>query len=124
MSKRGPQFGTYAAIPFRTHRSELSGLEAPGTLVQLVARLVLEEALKAESRDALGRDGYARGVRPGHGTLNGNRTGRLKTTEGSVESMAPQIAGRDEPFRSRIRPDTGATPHARKPWLWRGWCGG
>ena len=29
--------------------------------------------------------------------------GRLKTAEGPMEFSAPQIAGRDEPFRSGIR---------------------
>jgi len=31
------------------------------------------------------------------------RTGRLRTAEGLVEYSAPQIAGRDEPYRSEIR---------------------
>ena len=31
------------------------------------------------------------------------RLGRLKTAEGLVDYAAPQIAGRDEPFRSGIR---------------------
>lgn len=34
---------------------------------------------------------------------NGYRTGRLKTAEGLMEYSAPQIAGREEPFRSVIR---------------------
>src|SRR5262249_61259372 len=34
---------------------------------------------------------------------NGYRMGRLKTAEGAMEYSAPQIAGRDEPFRSAIR---------------------
>jgi hypothetical protein len=32
-----------------------------------------------------------------------NAVGRLKTAEGFIEYSAPQIAGRDEPFRSAIR---------------------
>jgi transposase-like protein len=37
------------------------------------------------------------------GYRNGYRPGRLKTAEGRMEYSAPQIAGRDEPFRSVIR---------------------
>ena len=39
----------------------------------------------------------------GQSCRNGVRTGRLKTAEGFVDYAAPQIAGRDEPFRSEIR---------------------
>ena len=63
-----------------------------GVLTELVGR-----------RDALGRDYYERGASPGQGWRNGVRTGRLKTAEGFVDYAAPQIAGRDEPFRSEIR---------------------
>ena len=59
--------------------------------------------LEAESRDALGRDHYEHGASPGQGWRNGVRIGRLKTAEGLVDCAAPQIAGRDEPFRSEIR---------------------
>ena len=40
---------------------------------------------------------------PARAYRNGSRTGRLKTAEGFIEFAAPQIAGRDEPFRSEIR---------------------
>jgi hypothetical protein len=39
-------------------------------LVRLAARLIIEEALEGETRDALGRDYYARGARPGAGYRN------------------------------------------------------
>lgn len=39
----------------------------------------------------------------GQGYRNGYRTGRLKTAEGLMEYSAPQIAGREAPFRSPIR---------------------
>ncbi len=39
----------------------------------------------------------------GPGYRNGVRTGRLKTAEGLVDYAAPRIAGRDEPFRRKIR---------------------
>ena len=72
-------------------------------LMKLATRLIVEEALEGESRDAVGRDYYAHGAEPGQGYRNGVRSGRLKTAEGFVEYSAPQVAGRDEPFRSEIR---------------------
>jgi putative transposase len=44
-------------------------------LVRLAARLIIEEALEGETRDALGRDYCARGARPGAGYRNGCRRG-------------------------------------------------
>jgi putative transposase len=67
---------------------------------RLPTRLIVEEALEVESRDALGREYYEHGAAPGQGYRNGNRTGHLKTSEGFVEYAAP---GREEPFRSEIR---------------------
>ena len=40
-------------------------------LVRLAARLIIEEALEGEARDAFGRDYYARGAAPGAGYRNG-----------------------------------------------------
>ena len=81
----------------------LSSPDGRSELVQLATRLILEEALEAEARDALGRDYDERGAEEGQGYRNGHRTGRLKTAEGAVEFSAPQIAGRADPFRSEIR---------------------
>ena len=81
----------------------LSSADGRAALVKLATRLIVEEALEAESRDVLGRDYYEHGASPGQGWRNGVRTGRLKTAEGFVDYAAPQIAGRDEPFRSEIR---------------------
>jgi len=68
--------------------------------VRLAARLIIEEALEGEARDALGRDYYARGATPGAGYCNGYRPGRVKSAEGAIAYSAPQIADRSEPFRS------------------------
>jgi len=81
----------------------LSSPDGRSELVNLATRLIVEEALEAESRDALGRDYYEHGAAPGQGYRNGVREGRLKTAEGFIEYSAPQVAGRDEPFRSEIR---------------------
>jgi putative transposase len=55
----------------------LSMASAKDELVKLATRLIVEEALEGEATDAVGREYY--------------------------EPAAPQIAGRDEPFRSAIR---------------------
>ena len=72
-------------------------------LVRLAARLIIEEALEGEARDALGREYYARGAVPGAGYRNVYRRGRVSSAEGAIEYSAPQIADRAEPFRSRLR---------------------
>ena len=82
-------------------RSEVE--DERSALVRLAARLIIEEALEGETRDVLGRDYYARGARPGAGYRNGYRRGRVPSAEGAIEYSAPQIADREEPFRSRIR---------------------
>ena len=81
----------------------LSTASAKDELVKLASRLIVEEALESEAGDVLGRDYYEHGAQPGQGYRNGYRTGRLKTAEGPMDYSAPQIAGRDEPFRSAIR---------------------
>jgi transposase-like protein len=53
-------------------------------LVRLAARLIIEEALEGEARDAVGRDYYARGAAPGTGYRNGYRPGRVKSAEGRL----------------------------------------
>ena len=58
--------------------------DAKSTLVQLATRLIIEEGLEAEVRDALGRDYYAHGRGPGQGHRNGVREGHLKTAEGRI----------------------------------------
>src|SRR3974390_1998992 len=81
----------------------LSTTSAKDELVKLATRLIVEEALEGEAGDAVGRDYYEHGAEPGQGYRNGYRTGRLKTAEGAMEYAVPQVAGRDEPFRSAIR---------------------
>ena len=81
----------------------LSAADGRSELVKLATRLIIEEALESESLDALGRDYYEHGAAPGQGYRNGVRKGHLKTSEGFIDYSAPQIAGREEPFRSEIR---------------------
>ena len=81
----------------------LSTASGKDELVKLATRLIVEEAMECETGDAIGRDYYVHGAAPGQGYRNGYRTGRLKTAEGLMEYSAPQVAGREEPFRSEIR---------------------
>jgi putative transposase len=53
----------------------LSSADGRSELVKLATRLIVEEALESESRDALGRDYYEHGARPGQGYRNGVRSG-------------------------------------------------
>ncbi len=80
----------------------LETADARSELIRLSTQLIAEEALEAEQRDALGRDYYEHGGRPGQGWRNGTRKGRLKTAEGMIECAVPQITGREEPWRSEI----------------------
>jgi putative transposase len=92
-------------------REELRGLIAGrrvsrderSALLRLATRLIVEEALEAEVEDALDRGYHAHGAAPGAGYRNGYRTARLKTAEGPIAYAAPQVADRDEPFRSAQR---------------------
>jgi putative transposase len=92
-------------------REELRGLIAGrrvsrderSALLRLATRLIVEEALEAEVEDALDRGYHAHGAAPGAGYRNGYRTARLKTAEGPIAYAAPQVADRDEPFRSALR---------------------
>ena len=77
--------------------------DAKSELVRLATRLIIEEGLEGEVRDALGRDDYEHGSAPGGGYRNGTREGHLKTAEGRIDYAAPQVAGTAEPFRSELR---------------------
>ena len=68
----------------------LSSADGRAELVKLATRLIVEEALEAESHDALDRDYYEHGESPGQGWCNGVRTGRLKTAEGLVDYTADE----------------------------------
>ncbi len=81
----------------------LSSENAKSALVRLATRLIIEEGLEGEVRDALGRDYYEHGAASGQGHRNGARAGRLKTAEGFIDYSAPRVAGTPEPFRSELR---------------------
>src|SRR4030065_2500846 len=86
--------------PSETMRQSLQHFLAEGTqqvdwptstLVNLAARVILQEALEAEQRDALGRERYQRGSA---GRMrNGYRPGYLETAEGRLAVETPQVRG-------------------------------
>ena len=77
--------------------------DARAELLKLAVRKIVEEALEAEVAEAGGRGYYEAGAAPGAGYRNGYRRGRLRTAEGALEYGVPQVAGRLEPFVSRVR---------------------
>ena len=68
-------------------RSEVA--DGRSELVRLAARLIIEEALEGEARDAVGRDYYARGATPGGGYRNGYRPARVNSAEGTPAAGEP-----------------------------------
>ena len=70
-------------------------LASPAELVELVTRLIVEEALEGEVRDTLDRGYYERGDALGQG--------HRKTAEGGLEYSAPPVAGLEQPFCSALR---------------------
>lgn len=77
--------------------------EIKSDFLKSAVRLIIEEALEAEVRDALGRDYYEAGAKAGAGYRNGYRTGKLKTAEGAISYAVPQVSDREDAFSSRIR---------------------
>jgi putative transposase len=61
---------------------------------------------------------YENGAEPGRGYRNGHRHGRLRTAEGAIEFGVPQVADREEPSASRVRPGlAGRTAELEQPAL-------
>jgi transposase-like protein len=66
--------------------------ESPtSALLGLAARVVLQEALESEQRDALGRERYQRGS--GGRYRNGYRPGQVEGAEGRIRVEVPQVRG-------------------------------
>ena len=74
--------------------------ESPtSALLGLAARVVLQDALEAEQRDALGRERYQRGSEGRY--RNGYRPGHLEGAEGRLKVEVPQVRGIGG-YRSRL----------------------
>jgi putative transposase len=86
---------------FEGHGQEFDQSE----FVRQAVRLMIEEALEAEVNEVLGRGYYEHGAAGGY--RNGNRLGRLKSAEGTIEYTVPQVRGTQEPWRSEVRAALG-----------------
>jgi len=96
----------------RQQISELleNGLESEdnplGTLMQLSAQLVVQEALERETTERLGRGYYQRREADEllKGYRNGYEPGRLRTAEGEITVQLPQVRewAEEGPYRSRL----------------------
>ena len=73
---------------------KLASGNAKSELVRLATRLIIEEGLEAEVRDALGRGYYEHGAEAGTGHRSGAREGRLKIAEGFIRYVAPRSPAR------------------------------
>ena len=70
----------------------VSGAEQPtSALLKLAAQVVLQEALEAEQRDAVGRERYVRGSDGRY--RNGYRPGAVAGAEGRIAVQVPQVRG-------------------------------
>ena len=85
----------------------LEGEDSPrGTLMQLSAQLVGQEALESETTEWLGRRYYQRrkADEPLIGYRNGYEPGRLRTAEGEITAQLPEVRewAEERPYRSRL----------------------
>jgi len=70
----------------------IHGEEAPTSmLLRLAARVVVQETLEAEQRDAVGRERYQRGSDGRY--RNGYRPAAIEAAEGAVRVQVPQVRG-------------------------------
>lgn len=72
------------------------------SIVHLAARFILQVALEREILEFLGREYYQRTARRRGGWRNGYEPRRLKTTQGVVPLLVPQLRNTQEAFQSRL----------------------
>ena len=100
--------GAYTSDPVRPDRRSSVDIGCGGDLVELATRLIVEEALEAESHDALGGEYYEHGAKPGQGYRNSYLVSReILTGIGPVRVRVPRTRGRSRAgrcFRSELLP--------------------
>lgn len=72
------------------------------TLINLSTRKIIQESLKHEATEYLGRGYYERSSEARKGYRNGYEKKKLKTSEGVMEIETPQFRVSGETYRSRI----------------------
>ncbi|RWB83053.1 MAG: hypothetical protein EOQ42_00560 [Mesorhizobium sp.] len=76
--------------------------------MKLATRLILEEALEGESRDAVGRDYYEPGAEPARVTATACAAGALRRRKASWNTRPPQVTGRGVPSGEYVKGRTEA----------------
>lgn len=71
-------------------------------LIRKGTQKLLQESLEQEAKDYLGRDYYERKTCERKGYRNGYEPKRLKTAEGLINLLMPQIRNTDEPYRRQL----------------------
>lgn len=86
----------------RDLRQLSEGRELSGSFFCRMGKMMVEELLKVEVSEALGRDKSARRQDDQVGYRNGYKSRELRTGEGDIEVDVPQVRNRAEPYRSAI----------------------
>jgi transposase-like protein len=87
----------------REVREELAqGKDLAGDFFCRMGKLMIEQLLKAEVSDKLGRQRCERRETGEVGFRNGYKSRALRTGEGKIELEVPQVRGLEEPYRSEI----------------------
>lgn len=74
-----------------------------GKLMNLAMRRIVQEVLESEVGDFTGRD-YYKHATPKHGYRNGYEPSTLRTAEGGLDILRPQVRGGEIPFESKTWP--------------------
>lgn len=74
-----------------------------GQIAQLSIRKLVQELLEQEIKEHIGKDYYEQGP-DRRGYRHGYEPARLKTAEGALPILKPQINGHTEPFHSQLWP--------------------
>lgn len=87
----------------REAREELvEGKELAGSFFCRMGKVMVEQLLKAEVTESLGRDKSERRESGQGGYRNGYKARTLRTGEGMIELDVPQVRGLEDPYRSLI----------------------
>src|SRR5438105_10076574 len=88
-------------------------------LVRLAARLMIEEALEGEARDALGRDYYARGAAPARATATAIARGDCAARRGRSNTARRRLPTALSRSARRFASSCAGRPPSWRRWRWR-----
>jgi transposase-like protein len=81
---------------------EISGGDLLSRLIKKSVEKLLQEAMEHEVSEYLGRGYFERGERERSGYRNGYEGKRLKTAEGLINLLVPQLRDTETPYHSRL----------------------